>query len=329
MKKLVFLMLVIVLSNATFAKKVKFSVDMSDYEVSAYGVHVTGDFQALAGYDGGDWMPNTTLMVREAESDIFSVVVDIPAHRKYEFRFVNGDQFYETEFVPLESRVGYDYNDNRWIYVDSTTNDTTFSGAIVFGSNAPKNMVLIRFLVNMQMQGTISNDGVFVDLSEIDPELGAMKLYNFEGSVYEIIAFADPGTYGYRFSNGSLQTGLESVPADCATSGLRQVNASDDIALEAVCFAACTDCVTGFSMLPVADNLMVFPNPVSNALNIMNARKGNAMLSVVNAQGALMIQETVFINETSTLQVTQLNPGFYKLIISGTDYLATCSFIKL
>ncbi|MBK8686725.1 MAG: hypothetical protein IPN26_18020 [Bacteroidetes bacterium] len=47
------------------------------------------------------------------------MVVDLPAFAKYEYKFLNGDQGYEVEVVPEESRANYNLSDNRWIYVDS------------------------------------------------------------------------------------------------------------------------------------------------------------------------------------------------------------------
>ena len=90
----------------------------------------------LQAFRKGDWASNTTTLTQEGSTEIYSIVVDIPAFAKYEYKFLNGDQFYEAEFVPI-IRVGYNFNDNRWIYVDSLANDTTFVGAILFAGNAP------------------------------------------------------------------------------------------------------------------------------------------------------------------------------------------------
>ena len=113
MKLKLCLAFLILASFNSFAKKVKFAVDMDTNTVSPNGIHVTGDFQALAGFPGGDWTSNETVCTQEGTSTIYSVIVDIPAFAKYEYKFVNGDQFYEVEFVPVESRVGYDFDDNR------------------------------------------------------------------------------------------------------------------------------------------------------------------------------------------------------------------------
>jgi len=161
MKKFLFTALLVTVSIHVFAKKVKFAVDMTGIAINTTGMHVSGDFQTLAGFAGGDWNSGSTSLTQEGTSDIYSIVVDIPAFAKYEYKFVNGDQFYEAEFVPELSRVLYNFNDNRWLYVDSIANDTTFVGAIMFGGNAPAGLTLIRFYVDMQNE-TIAAGGMHV-----------------------------------------------------------------------------------------------------------------------------------------------------------------------
>src|SRR4051812_22600711 len=108
------------------AKKVKFAVDLRDTVANITGVHIMGDFQVAAGYSS-DLCPNCTPLTQETgDTNIYSIVVDIPAFAKYEYVFLNGDQGYDAEFVPDDSRVGYNFDSNRWIYVDSLADDTTF-----------------------------------------------------------------------------------------------------------------------------------------------------------------------------------------------------------
>ena len=54
----------------SFAKKVKFSVDMRYQIVSLFGVHVMGDFQSEAGFPG-DWESGTTEMLNEVGTSIY------------------------------------------------------------------------------------------------------------------------------------------------------------------------------------------------------------------------------------------------------------------
>lgn len=242
MKKIFVLLMAVALSSSLLARVVKFSVDMTGQEISPNGVHVTGDFQKLAGFTGGDWMPNTTPLTRQGESAIYSTLFSIPAFRYYEYRFVNGDQFYETEFVPVESRIGYEFNDNRWIYVDSLANDTLDIGAILFGCNAPAGKFLVRFNLNAQLIANVHPDGIRVagSFNGWNPEL--MRLVSFDGQHWEGITYLSGGTYEYRFSNGSTSAGLEAVPSSCAANGNRQIIVSDHTVINPICFGACVDC---------------------------------------------------------------------------------------
>src|SRR5690242_14171373 len=100
--------LLLAVSASVSAKKMKFAVDMTGIVIYVTCMHIGGDFQTLAGFAGGDWQPNTTSIPQEGATAVYSIVVDIPAFRKYEYKFINGDQWYDAEFVPAESRVGYD-----------------------------------------------------------------------------------------------------------------------------------------------------------------------------------------------------------------------------
>ena len=129
-KKIVILSLLFC-ANMGFAKRVKFAVDMTGQTISPNGVHISGDFQTEAGFPT-DWDSESTVMNKETGSDIYSVTVNIPAFRKYEYKYVNGDKFYEVEFVPEKSRVGYDFSDSRWIYIDSLSDDVTLLPKLLF-----------------------------------------------------------------------------------------------------------------------------------------------------------------------------------------------------
>src|SRR5882672_2769545 len=68
-----------------------FKVDMSHEVVSADGVHIAGDFQAVAGL-GADWDPGSTT-VPDANSDmIYEITVNVPPGT-YQYKFVNGNHW--------------------------------------------------------------------------------------------------------------------------------------------------------------------------------------------------------------------------------------------
>jgi hypothetical protein len=266
MTKYIFLIFLILIANTLSAKKVKFAVDMTGQTVNTTGVHVSGDFQDEAGFEGGDWQSNTTLMTNEEGTQIYSIIVDIPAFAKYEYKFINGDQWYEVEFVPQESRVGYDYNDNRWIYVDSLYNDTTLIAPVLFSGNTPAGFYLLRLKVDMSLQETIDPAGVHVavDSQNMDPAYDI--LYSFGNNIYEKIIYTDILTdyadCSYRFVNGNTVAGFETVPIECSVDGNRYIEISKDTVVGIVCFSACVDCNT----LGTTENTrtsipVLYPNP--------------------------------------------------------------------
>jgi hypothetical protein len=265
-------LILIVLMIATFtvnAKKVRFSVDMTGMTVNSTGVHVSGDFQDEAGFEGGDWQSNTTVMTAGEGSSIYSVVVDIPAFAKYEYKFLNGDQWYDVEFVPLESRVGYNYNDNRWVYIDSLYNDTTSIPAVLFSGNAPAGYYLLRLKVDMSLQEAISPAGVHVAVETQNWDPASAILYSFGDSVYEQILYADIWTdYAecrYRFVDGNTNEGLETVPADCSQDGNRFIEMTKDSVVETVCFSECSACGTqAVRENQKASQSRIYPNPLKD-----------------------------------------------------------------
>ncbi|MEP7263460.1 MAG: T9SS type A sorting domain-containing protein [Bacteroidota bacterium] len=259
MKKII-LLICLFSATGTFAKKVKFAVDMTGQTLNVTGMHISGDFQTLAGFPGGDWASNTTPLAQEGATNIYSIIVEIPAFAKYEYKFVNGDQFYDAEFVPEQSRVGYNFNDNRWLYVDSLADDTVFVGAILFGGNAPAGLYLFRTLVDMSSTGSVPASGVHLaaTFNFFDP--GITKMYSFGANVYEIISYVTATSVDYKFYNGNTIVDGETVPGSCALNSNRNIMITGDTVLSVVCFSSCTACVQSISE-NIQDKFKIYPNP--------------------------------------------------------------------
>lgn len=324
MRKIILLTLLACTVSISFAKKVKFSVDMRYQTVSLLGVHVMGDFQDEAGFPG-DWESGTTEMINEAGTSIYSVVVDIPADKKYEYRFVNGDQTYEAEFVPQASRVGYDFIDNRWLYVHNSTADTFKLSPILFGGNAPFGKKLLRVYVdaaNMQ----VSSDGMYVAGNFQNWNANSDKLYNFVGKVYELIVYADSAsTVEYKYYNGST---VEIVPTTCATNGNRTVVLNSDSALSTVCFSACTDCaIAGISINNKQHYLSLYPNPVANELHLKFENTLAKNISIVNTQGQEITSIQKYTEQELLLNNLNLAKGIYLVRVIDTNGSSSVKFV--
>lgn len=324
MKRIFTLILVSALGISAFAKKVKFSVDMDTVTINVNGVHITGDFQDEAGF-ATDWDPAATAMTQEVSNPgIYSVVVDIPAFRHYEFKFVNGIFGYEVEFVPQQSRVLYQFNDNRWIYVDSLANDTLKLKAIIYGTNAPAKKHLLRFRVDMQNAGAVSSKGVHVAGSFQGFDPAATRMHSFDGKVYEYIAYTDTGfpavQHEFKYYNGNTAGNAEAVPVLCANvNGNRQSAVVSDSLLATVCFSSCAACVTtGIVEENESTALLVFPNPSKGELQVAGFMFNAGILIVFNIFGEQVLTKSINLKpETINLSV----PGIYFLRIESHGHV--------
>lgn len=328
MKKYLLIACIVLFTASVFAKKVKFSLDLSGWTPNTTGVHVSGDFQAVAGFPGGDWQPGTTSLENEEGTEFWSIIVDIPAFAKYEYKFLNGDQWYDVEFVPPAARVGYNFNDNRWIYVDSLANDTTMIGPIPFSGTAPAGTFLVRFKVGMQLQPNPDPEGVHVAGSFQGWNPATTRMFCFDGSVYEHIAYVDQNipTLEYKFVNGNMASKYEIVPAQCATNGNRSITVTEDLVLEEVCFSECVPCgAIGFEENVLSEKIRIFPNPTSGRAFI-GFDDGNEVHEIFITDATNRVIKTFKQITGSEFIIPDLNvmPGTYFLtIFSNQKKVAT------
>lgn len=323
MKKVLIASLLILVTVASYAKKVKFSVDMTGQTINTTGIHVAGDFQTLAGFAGGDWnSASTTLTQEAADTNIYSIIVDIPAFTKYEYKYVNGDQFYEAEFVPQESRVGYNFNDNRWLYVDSLADDTTDIGAIMFAMNAPAGKILVRYLVDMQFQSSVNGNGIHLAGDFQGWDASKTIMYSFVSNIYEIISYHDAGTVEYKFYNGNTGAASETIIGACASgNGNRTLQVSADIVLDAVCYSGCAACITaGLNELNSHAGFSMYPNPAISESSIsFEKSSGSKVVSVFDMNGRI-VSEVRSENESKmVLPLTSLSQGIYVVAVKFNE----------
>ena len=306
----------VLLCSAVFAKKVKFAVDMRNQVVNSTGVHIVGDFQEAAGL--GTNFGVLSPMAQEGSSSIYSIIVDIPAFQKYEYKFANGDLFYEVEFVPVESRVGYDFVDNRWLYVDSTANDTTFVGAILYAENAPYGLKLARLLVDLTNEG-VSADGVHIigDFNAFSPT--ETTIISLQGNaVYEGIVYVEDGTHEYRFVNGNTIGDAETVPGTCTVNGNREITISDHTVYGQVCFSSCMACLNaGIDEVKEA-SINIYPMPFHDFVTVAFSEATTDLVFLTDLSGKVI--ETFQLKNVTKINIysNHLNPGVYFLQFNNT-----------
>ncbi|MFM2016999.1 MAG: hypothetical protein RL007_655 [Bacteroidota bacterium] len=323
MKKLILFGALFGLAFNAEAKKVKFSVNMQGQVVDTGGVHITGDFQDEAGYVPGDWDPGSTEMFQElADTNIYSVIVDIPAFVKYEYKYVNGIHGYQQEFVPLESRVNYNFIDNRWVYLDSLSNDTLDIGAIRFGGNAPAGKNLVRFYVDMSLQ-TVSSNGVHVagGFNNWDPS--SCMMYSFDAVVYEYITYVDSGLTVARehmFINGNTTGNTETLVTWCQNgNGYRETSTPADIMLPVVCYTFCDACSTTVVHENSALIFAAYPNPAIDVLNVSLQTAASYTLSIIDVTGREVYREAVAGRGILAINLTAFQSGTYLLTVTDNS----------
>lgn len=308
----IFLITLLMAGLMVQAKKVKFAVDMTGQTINANGIHLSGDMQDEAGYPA-DWEPNTIALAKEGTTNIYSVILDIPAHRKYEYKFVNGDLFYEVEFVPEESRVGYEFNDNRWIYIDSLANDTFLVGPLLFAGNAPAGQKLIHFKVDMKSAGTIDAAGIHLASSLNGWNYETVKMYSFGTKVYEYHGYADTAALvTYKFVNGNTLAKAETVPTSCADGGNRSITATTDLVLDSICFASCNTCgSTGLQSLPALTGVKIYPNPTQHLVTVSLDNDMLNTVTVLDVSGKSVLTYENINSKEISIDLSMLDSGLY------------------
>lgn len=299
---------------------------MASWVVDTAGVHVTGDFQDEAGF-AADWDPGTTGMTQDVnDANIYTVIVDIPAFRVYEFKFVNGVFGYQQEFVPQESRVNYNFIDNRWIYVDSIANDTQVIAPIRYSGNAPAGKNLIRLYVDMSNE-TVSANGVhaggwFNNWSTIES-----RMYSFDGSVYEYMAYADSGSSiprEWKFVNGNSTGNIELLAGWCSNiNGNREVVAPRDTMMPVICYTFCAACSTvGVDEISSA-SFSVNPNPASGDTEVNFGNTEPKVISVVDFMGREVTNIQTESESKVVLPVSEYAAGVYFVRVMNTNGAVT------
>lgn len=317
------LALLMTISTALNAKWVKFVVNMKGQAINPTGVHAVGDFQDEAGFPGGDWNSTSTILTQElGDTNLYSIVVNIPAFTKYEYKFANGDQFYEVEFVPIESRVGYNFNDSRWIYIDSLAADTQVVGPLRFSGNAPMGQYLMRFLVDMHEEAAVSPLGVHLagDFQNWDP--AAMRMYSFGSGIWEHIAYVDSTVANaqFKYVNGNAWGDDETVPSGCATGFNRFLAVPNDTVLPVVCFKSCDPCLTVAIAQAWESKLTVYPNPAHESAFIrLDNYFEDWKMEVRDMEGRLLHNVEGSGEQAIRLERGDLKAGLYFVTVSDAQ----------
>ena len=273
MKHLFSFMASVMLMGALGAQTtVTLTVDMSNQDVSADGVHIAGNFQG--------WAPGATPMTDNGDGTYsHSFTSDTAA--AYQYKFINGNAWGADESIPSNCAV----DGNRQIEVDGMMGNV--ESIACFGNCLACDMKTVRFRVDMTNE-EVSAFGVHVagDFQGWDP--GATELTDPDGDmVYETIqAISDTvDQIMYKFVNGSAWTDPnELVDSACGDEGGNRVLvldslAGNDIVLSAdaagspYCFNACTSCILPLAVTFTVD-MSVVASVSDNGVHLAGAFQG-------------------------------------------------------
>jgi len=270
MKKIYSCCLLMLTSVFTWAQfPVTFSVDMNGQTVSPNGVHIAGNFQDVD-YDGTfenpgliNWSPSAYQLSDPDMDGVYSIQLNLVAAR-YEFKFINGNDWPFEESVPGACQVGGG-NSNRELQVNGTT-----SYSVCWQSCAPCGQKTVRFRVDMSLVTEGVNPvGVSVagDFQGWNP--GATMLSDSDGNlIFErSVNVGSASSVEFKFINGDDWIFAESVPGECGV-GPNQNRVvqltNDNTVLTAYCFGGCSTCLQPTMVTFRVDmtNEVVSPNGV-------------------------------------------------------------------
>ena len=259
MKSLISLFCIIISGYCIYGQQVNvtFNVNMSNVDEDPAGVHLAGDFN--------DWNPASIPMINLG-AGMWTVNVMVDENTSQEYKFYNGNTVAAAEVLSNSPCATVD--ENRIISVGTSTLATP---AYCFNQCAVCGSAMIQFRVDMSLQN-VNPSGVHVAGAFQGWNPGASPLDDADGDDIYIRNFTiSPGTYNYKFVNGNVWGQEEiAIPADCSNTGMAggnrtiEVEADQDMILEAVCYNSCTVCASDVMVTFQVDmsNEDVSPNGV-------------------------------------------------------------------
>jgi hypothetical protein len=227
---------------------VTFNVDMTGQTVSANGVHMAGNFNDV-NYDGTaenaayvNWSPSAIALADQGNG-IWSVTLNLVAER-YEFKFINGNDWPFAEDVPNACQVEVNGNDNRFWSISGL--NATESMTVCFASCAPCGENTIRFRVDMTQESAgINPAGIFIagDFQGWNPAGSQLIDPDGNGTFEGYFSIGAASSANFKFINGNDWAFEEIIPAECNVSGNRNLAVSDvNTVTDVICFSACGPC---------------------------------------------------------------------------------------
>lgn len=123
---------------------------------------------------------------------------------------------------------------------------------------------------------------------------------------------------------------LSSFAGQTIYIAFRHYDVTDQFAmvLDAIYLPGVTCNPTGVRELAKFESTL-YPNPATNEINITSTLKGDAVVSIFDATGRLIMKTNVFLsNQTLNQNISDLEKGMYTVEIRNADGVATSRFVK-
>ena len=297
---------------------VTFNVDMTGTTVDANGVHMAGNFNDV-NYDGTaenaayvNWNPSAIALADQGNG-IWSVTLNLVAER-YEFKFINGNDWPFAEDVPPACQVEVNGNDNRFWSVSGA--NATESMTVCYASCAACGENTVRFRVDMTQEAAgINPAGVFVagNFQGWNPAGSQMIDPDGNGTFEGYFSIGTATNAQFKFINGNDWAFAEGIPAACNINGNREVNVVDaNTVVDVICFSACGPCQAPTPVLFRVDMSLqtVNPNGPHVAGSFQGWNPGDANTLMLDPDGDNIYEVTVLVQ-----------PGTYNYkFVNGADW---------
>jgi hypothetical protein len=290
---------------------VTFNVDMNNVTVSPMGVHIAGNLEDI-NYDGTpendayvNWDPDSLALSDDDLDGVYSISMQLLPGR-YEFKFINGNDWPMEEDVPSTCQVEVTGNSNRQIMVgtDAIDFNVCFAECAACGENA------VRFRVDMTTQPAVNPVGVHVAGNFQNPfadgdgvgdwEAGNSPLQDWDGNgIWEgVFSIGQMTSIEYKFINGNNWANPnENVSGPCGPGNGNRIATIEatNTPLPIVCWSSCDPCTqpTMVTFRVGMVNEAVSPNGVHIAGDFQGWSPGDPAGELFDLDGDMIYEVTL------------------------------------
>jgi len=247
MKHLYTLMMGLAMTGTLLAQTVSvtLSVDMSNQDVAAEGVHVAGNFQG--------WDPAGTMLTDGDMDGVYEVTVEVAdSLTTIQYKFLNGNAWGVDESCP--EACAFPGSNDRTAQIDGDTDVPT----VCFGACAACGITTVLFKIDMSQEEAINPVGVhmngnfngwdgtnFLMMDDADGDMVYTYTAQVDGAMLEPV-----DTLQFKFVNGNAWGFDENPEGECASQGNRTMALTGgDLVYQmsetgqAYCYNTCGSCV--------------------------------------------------------------------------------------